>query len=453
MIDGTEERGDHMAITKLLAFLMALITLVTGGVSSVVGSTDKTPITATKREYRFDRDRLLFGAYCLKVDEDFEQTREWFKEAKLQFPVAVSGRELTEEALDWFVENGMGLIAPRSDYYMNMKHDAIWGIDLYDEPSAAAFPALQERVQELYRQDPHRFPLVNLLPMYASPEQLGEETELPDFIGDSPLDPFSDRAAYYRMHVSDYIGTIDSDIISVDIYPFVVGADGTLGTYMHWMRNLDILAEACRRTGRDLWVITQASGMVEVDEGKEGYRFCDTVEDQRWQNYVSIAFGAKAIIYGCYYGGWWSADSHMLDNDGQRTDTYYAVKQVNEEMSVFAGEYGKYENHGAIMLNRVNPKASGVSLGTTKVDPRYRPAVLTADPVLCGCFSEKEGDGKAFVFTNMFDPNTGRTASLTASFPGAKRVTLYRKGEKTVLDGCTLCLTLENREGVFVTVE
>ena len=347
----------------------------------------------------------------------------------------------------------MGLIAPRSDYYLNMRHDAIWGIDLRDEPSAADFPALQEQVQKLYAQDPNRFPLVNLLPMYASPEQLGEEVELPNFIGDSPIDSFSDCSAYYRMHVSDYIGTIDSDIISVDIYPLTVNENGELGTYMHWMRNLDILAEACRETGRDLWVITQAAGLADVDEGIASYRYCKTAEDQRWQNYTALAFGAKAIIYGCYYGGWWRGDSHMLNDAGERTETYYAVKQINEEMSVFAETYGKYENHGAVMYNRINSHASGVSLGTTKVDVQYRPVMLTAAPVLCGCFTEKEGDGRAFVFTNMFDPQTGKTAPFTATFPGAKSITLYRKGEKTVIKGCALSLTLDNREGVFVTVD
>ncbi len=211
---------------------MALPTLLTGGVSRVVNSTEAVPITATEREYRFDRDRLLFGAYCFKVDDRFEETREWFKEAGLQFPVAVSGEQLTEADLDWFLQNGMGLIAPRSDYYLNMRHDAIWGVDLYDEPPASYFPELQKRVQELYAQDPNRFPPVNLLPMYASPEQLGEEKELPDFIGDSPLDPFSDRSAYYRMYVSDYIGTVDSDIISVDIYPLTLTLDNREGVFV-----------------------------------------------------------------------------------------------------------------------------------------------------------------------------------------------------------------------------
>ena len=67
--------------------------------------------------------------------------------------------------------------------------------------------------------------------------------------------------------------------------------------------------------------------------------------------------------------------------------------------------------------------------------------------------SEKEGNGRAFVFNNMYDPQTGKTASFTATFPCAKQVTVYQKGEKTVIKGGLLRMTLDNREGVFVTVD
>lgn len=78
---------------------------------------------------------------------------------------------------------------------------------------------------------------------------------------------------------------------------------------------------------------------------------------------------------------------------------------------------------------------------------------MTKDPLLCGCFTEKDGNGKAYVFTNMHEPETGKEATFSATFPGAKSITVYRMGEKTVINGCTLTLTLENREGVFVTVD
>ena len=441
-----------MSFQQIVSFLLALLTFISGKVTSVTGSTDAKPIIATQREYRFDRDALLLGAYCLRVDEHFEETREWFKEAGLQFPVAVSGNALNEEDLDWFLENDMGIIAPRSDYYLNMRHEAIWGVDLRDEPSAAEFPALQEQVQALYAQDQNRFPLINLFPMYAGTQQLGEECDVPLARDHFRIDPFNGNSIRYRIHLSDYIGTIDSDIISADIYPLYIDNEtGKLSTYGHWLRNLDILAEACRASGRDLWVITQAAGNAKEEGG--GMRHCDDPKDQRWQNYVSLAFGAKAIIYGCFYTGWWDQSSHMIDNSGKRTATYYAVQQVNREMSAFADIYGKYEIQGTALYNRRNPDCAGAELDISKAAQKYQPITLTRDPVLCGCFTEKAGRGRAYVFTNMYEPETGKEATFSAAFPGAKRITVYRMGEKTVIDGSTLTLTLENREGVFVTVE
>lgn len=254
------------------------------------------------------------------------------------------------------------------------------------------------------------------------------------------------------MHLSDYIGTIDSDIISADIYPLYIDNEtGEISTYGHWLRNLDILADACRSSGRDLWVITQAAGNAKEEGG--GMRHCDDSKDQRWQNYVSLAFGAQAIIYGCFYGGWWDQSSHMIDNSGSRTGTYYAVQEVNREMAAFADKYGKYKIQGTALYNRLNPDCAGAELDITKVQKIYQPIMLTKDPVLCGCFSEKDGNGKAYVFTNMYEPQTDKEAAFSATFPGAKSITVYKGGTATRIESCTFKITLENREGIFVTVD
>ena len=451
---GKKRRRAFAACAILLSALpvvaLVLVTCVpfAGGVRPVVGSTDAVPIVAARREYRFDRDRLLLGAYCLPKGENYETLREWFREAGLDFYVGASGDALTGEDLSWLAENNVGVFLPNSDAYKNVDSPAIWGIDLRDEPGAADFETLAADVKTLYAEAPDRFPLINLFPMYANGDQLGEHAGSPFIFDGARSDAANRDSVQYRMHLSDYIGTVDSDIISVDIYPLEQNqSTGSLGTYDLWLRNLDILADACRAAGRDLWVITQAAGNV-ADGGVK--RWCDAVEDQRWQNYVSLAFGAKAIIYACYYTGWWDSGSHMINDAGERTDTYYAVRQVNGEMAAFAEAYGKYENHGAALYQ--GAKAAGAKLGLVKVDDAFRPDVEADAPLLCGCFTEKDGDGRAYVFTNMVEPQSGGEAAFTARFPGAKEISVYRKGEVSRIAGDALELTLENREGVFVTV-
>ena len=435
---------------KILAFFLALISIFTGplSVSKTVGT---EPITAAGREYRFDRDGLILGVYGFPKDDKYDTLLEWFKDASLDFYVGLWGDELNDSDLDELEENGLGIIAPNNAYYRGLNRSCIWGIDLYDEPNSADFAALAEQVENLYAEDANRLPLINLLPMYAAGGQLGDDLKLPGAVDRLPIDGCNVPSYNYRTHLAKYVSTVDSDVISADVYPLNIDAEtGELSTYEYWLRNLDILADACRSTGRDLWIITQAASF---SENGNGPHRGDTPEDQRWQNYVSLSFGAKAIIYGCYYTGWWDPSSHMIDDGGSRTSTYYAVKQVNEEMAPIKAVYGDYDYTGTFILNRLDPNAAGAGLGLTRFDCRFKPTVVTADPVLCGCFSEKNGNGSAFVFTNMYEPQTGKDASFTAFFPGAKSISVFRKGEVTHVDGSSISLTLENREGVFVTVE
>ena len=449
------------AATALCALILSALPLVVYFVGNVAlsgsdgrpvaGATSAVPIAATPREHRFPDDRLLFGVYCLPKDERYDTLRGWLKEAGVDFYVGASGEDLTKEDLDWLEENGMGVIVHDKEVYRSADHPAIWGVDLKDEPNAAEFPELAAQVKALYEEAPDRFPMINLFPIYANNKQLGNTARGPLVTGSAKADALNRQVVQYRMHVSDFIGAVDSDIISVDIYPLQVEKDsGKLVTLPHWLRNLDILADACRATGRALWVITQAAGNISEETGAQ--RYCDTAEDQRWQNWVSTAFGAKAIIYACYYTGWWDGASHMIDNDGSRTDTYYAVQKATEEMRAFADVYAGYENHGAALYNGSLADAAGGGTGLVKVDDAFLPQAATEDPVLCGCFTGKNGEGKAFVFANMYEPQTGKEARVAATFPGAKTITVYRNGEKTELAGETLELTLASRGGAFVTV-
>ncbi len=383
-------------------------------------------ITTSVRKTRFDRDRLLLGAYCFPKDESYAKLREWFAEAGFDFYIGAGGEELTKEDFSWLAAHNIGVIAPNTEYYRTSENETIWGIDLRDEPGSGLFADLSQDSDTLYGEAADRLPPINLLPMYASAEQIEETAKGPFLVHDAKPDVCNSVSAQYRKYVKDYIRAVDSNVISADIYPLEAARDtGRLETYEYWLRNLDILADAARACGRDLWVITQAAGNFVDGEGVK--RYCDTAEDQRWQNYVSLAFGAKAIIPGCFYRGWWDPASHMVNNEGERTDTFDAVKQVNGEILAFARTYGRYENHGAVMYHGAKRGAAGAALSLIKVDKAFRPEVKTSDPLLCGCFSEKDGSGKAFVFTNMYEPETGSSAAFSATFTGAKSLTVYRK--------------------------
>ncbi len=437
-------------ITRLIAFFTALILAFTGTGASVVGATEKEPVKVTRRDYVFDRDKLLLGAYCMNTGvANRIEMLEWFRDAGLEFFVQTGGGDLTDDVLSFCDENGIGILAANTAYNKTLTNPCVWGINYRDEPSAKQFDEVAAGVAAEFERDATRLPYVNLFPMYASSEQLGETADdVPGANDQSFSDALNKDSIRYRKHISDYIGTFDLDILSVDIYPlhWNAGTHKQEASYDKWLRNLDILSEACRLNNIDYWVITQAAG-----EANGGMKYCDSDRDQRWQNYVTLAFGPKAIIYACYYTGWWDGDSHLINNAGERTDTYYAVQKVNNEMAPFADVYGNYEHVGTYLPNKLF--AAGAKLDLVGVKDEDKPRTETIDPLLTGIFKEKNGDGKAFVFTNMYETMANKTASFKSTFEGASEITLYRMGSKTVINGDTLSLILQPGEGVFVTVK
>lgn len=455
---------------KLIAFLMALTVFLSAQLGTAVGVTEGEAIEATRRDYCYDNERLLIGGYNYDHRHADNEHVAWVNEAGIDFLIAWAN----DNFLDLCHANGVGVIAKgynapamywdagntapwyaiSPDTYKD--HPALWGDDLIDEPTAAGFASLGRVVNHYHANTAGKLPLINLFPLYANSQQLGNSPEIEWYKKlFLPLSDFSnDSIDRYKRHVSDYINKIDTDYISVDIYPLRVERTKTgerkLITYDMWLRNLDILAEACRETNRDLWVITQAAGD-EID-GEGSMRYCDTPEDIRWQAFVSLAFGAKAIIHACYDSGWWDRGSHLIDGAGNRTDTYYAAKTVNFELKAFADVYGKYNNQGAFMHNGLMSRANILRF-LMPVKEEFKPEIKSFSPLLVGCFEGKDDDSKAYCVVNMWEPETGNKACVQFSAEGAEQLTVYQKGVPAVIDGNKCNLLLDNREGVFITAE
>lgn len=53
----------------------------------------------------------------------------------------------------------------------------------------------------------------------------------------------------------------------------------------------------------------------------------------------------------------------------------------------------------------------------------------------------------------MHNTAEDKSATINVTFDDAEKITVYRKGEITEIDGNTLEITLDNEEGVFVIKE
>ena len=453
---------------RLWALLLTPIVFITGASVSVSQLAGDAAITATRRQYVYDNDRLLLGAYNCWLLDNYAILPPLAAQAGLDFLIS----NVNDDFLDRCQAAGVGVVAAHynapTSYWeipadkeaawkaMNMgtykNHPALWGDDLIDEPTSAEFGKINSILGHYYTLDTGRIPLVNLFPIYANVQQLGNAPDVGSAKYLLPGTSYSDETLdKYRRHAADYIKTIDSDYISVDIYPYrVAGKGNTLDT---WLHNLDILAEACRDTKRDLWVITQAAGnMRDGGEGNFNMRHCDTKADQLQQGYACLAFGAKAIIYACFQTGWWDDSSHLVTGAGETTPTYEAVKAANAELAPFAQKYGGYDWLGAYLVN--GHKAAGKRYELSNGLPKSERLCLTScDGLLIGCFDAKEGGGKAYVIVNMMELLEEKAAACTVTFPSGKAVQVYGGGEaKTYANGGPVELALEPGDGRFITV-
>ncbi len=458
--------------TKIIAAISALLFSIAGLNPSVMNFTEGKAIIPHRQNYRFDNSKLLIGGYY-----GGEGLAELASQAGIDFIIESNP---TDAELDEYYEKGIGMIV--GGYSLNRlygnadenlaaswinlnkatykDHPAIWGDDLIDEPTAACYDVLEKANKSYRAAFNDRMCFINLFPIYANNEQLGEEPQLT--LLQKILLLFTDQSTEttdkYKRYVSDYINKIRTDYICVDIYPYSSDVDArgneVKSTGKWYLRNLDILAEACRETGRDLWVITQAAG--ETKDGKENSgspRFCDEVSDISQQAFASLAFGSKAIIHGEFANkGWWNLDSHMINAEGKPTETYYSVKTVNEWMKAFAEEYGKYTYRSTYLINKL--KIAGFDRGTLETTVESEKInICTTNGLLVGTFSG-ENDSKAYIITNMEELNNNVTAKAKFTVPDGKTAVIYQQGKTaSFAGGEEVELTLTAGEGVFATIK
>lgn len=452
---------------RVIAILSSLIFTLAGVEESVIGFTAGDPIKATRHEYCFDNSGLIIGGYYSTKDE-----LQYCKDSGIDFVVAVN---VDKDYLDKAQEYGIGVIATgynlpycyeemtdeATQAYINAdinayrEHPALWGDNVIDEPFSHCYPNIAKSVNAYSAQHPDKLPFVNLFPMYAGEDQLDEHMTLKK--ASTLLTPFSDhfldQVNRYKAYTSDYINQIDTDYICVDIYPYHSRQKNGMEvkyTDQSWIRNLDVLAEACHKTGRDLWVITQAAGLTK-DGSVDNMRYCDEVFDISQQVFASISFGTKAIIHAEYgHLGWWDADSHMIGSDGKPTETYYAVQEVNGYLADFAKIYGDYSYTSTYFINR--SKIAGYRHGRLACEVISEEGnIRSNDGLLVGTFTGKN-DNKAYAITNMEELNKNKTSEFRFDVPQGKTATVYYEGN-VITKESSFKMNLNPGAGAFITVK
>ena len=156
----------------------------------------------------------------------------------------------------------------------------------------------------------------------------------------------------------------------------------------------------------------------------------------RFQANTALCFGAEAVTWACYTGGWWH--NQVLDADGKKTEQYDKLKTVNAELRAVGTDYMKYRNVSTHFIGFTGKYApEGVKADTeTELNTGVFFGLRMEDgaPLLAGQMVARDGSGKqALYLCNASDPWGDRPAEGTVVFStnGSPVRVLTAEGEIT----------------------
>ena len=404
---------------------------------------------------RMDRSRLNIGVYHLKPYARTETHVKDLADCGIDFVVCMDN---DRAALDLFHKYGVGAIVsgivpgwwggdgdnagtmatvnPMEKYVAAAAafhdHPAIWSIDVGDEPSALDFPHYGRVIDYVNRAFPNQFAYLNLYPNYASVSQNNAE-ETVNQLG----------TATYAQHIQRYCECIPSDYLCYDFYLY------SINVTKHY-ENLRVVADACRNTGRSMWIVLQVNSNKPAEWMSEN--------NLRFQAYTSMAFGAENIIWACYTAGWWH--NQVLDAEGNKTEQYDKLKKINAEIRTMAEEYMKYRR---VSTHFVGFEGHG---DMAAVEQAPIPALSTGvffdvkaeggTPLVVGEMVNRNSDGSsALMICAADDPHetNPKEYNITFSAPDRSIRALGGNGLKNVIalgDG-KYAVAVKSNEGVLIT--
>jgi len=245
--------------------------------------------------------------------------------------------------------------------------DGCWGYMMRDEPPTSAFAGLRTDVDAIRAARPGKLAYINLLPNYANAKQLGAPT--------------------YDEHVARFVKEVGTDVLSMDYYPMLApNADGRDG----YCSNLAVMRKYSLQEDIPFWNFFNTMPF--------GPHYDPTEADLRWQIYTSLAYGAKGVLYFCYWtpvSGEFPKGGAIIRTDGRRTRHYYQAKRINAEL----------KNLGPVLMQLTSVSVNRVS---TKGDVAE---ALTGTPIksitgqgteyLLGVF--RHADGRRAVLLNNYE--------------------------------------------------
>ena len=317
---------------KMIPFCLLLL-LIVAFLSVVVAAESE----------RFVQDRFAIG-FWVDPPAD-ERMPERYKEiAEANFTLVLGGFSATTpetigRQLDLCRKHDLRALVLPTPYTMEDLPDGpeCWGYMLRDEPSASNFSELRIEVDAFCLARPGKLALINLFPNYCDLNRLGTGS--------------------YEEYVAKFMEEVRPDVLCMDHYPlFKSGHDGRQA----YCDNLDVMRRFSLANNVPFWNFFNTMPF--------GPHTDPTEAQLRWQVYTSLAYGAKGVLYFCYYtplGDEFPKGGAIIGRDGRPTRHYDQAKRINAEL----------KNLGQFLMK-------ATSTGICRLQPEDDPAQVLADTPL-----------------------------------------------------------------------
>ena len=351
--------------------VMASVVVALAGVGRSANAQSAAPLPA-----KWIQDRFIVGLWVPPpVDE---RADERYRElADAGFNLVIGGPDRLEDIkrqLDACEKAGLGAfvsVHKRKVENLAPDHPALRGYLWWDEPTVVAFAELSQDVSQVRESHPGKPLLINLLPNYAAPGQLG--------------------APSYDAYISTFVDTVKPEILSMDHYPrFRPGEPDGRDAYCE---NLASMRTHSLRAGIPFWNFFNTMPY--------GPHTDPTEAQLRWQITASLAYGAKGVMYFCYCtpgGDEFPKGGAIIGRDDRRTRHYEQARRLNAELAAM----------GPALMRLTSTR-------TVRIAPAVDPApALAGGPILN--LSGAPDDPKPDYLVGEFEHADGRRAVLLQNY-------------------------------------
>lgn len=289
-------------------------------------------------EGRFVQDRFAIGFWVApRTDENLDARYAEIAEANFTFVIGLCGARNPPDAVEQLrlcEKHNLKALVPLDSQPLDKLPDgqACWGYSVVDEPNASQFPALRKTVDALRQSRPGKLAYINLFPNYASPAQLGSKT--------------------YDEHVARFVSEVRPDVLSMDHYPiFKPDADGR----ENYCRNLEVMRRDSLGADIPFWNFFNTMPY--------GPHTDPTEAQLRWQIFTSLAYGAKGVMYFCYWtprGDEFPKGGAILTADGRHTRHYDEAKRINAGLKQLGPTLMKLTSTSVHRVKPTSPPANAL---------------------------------------------------------------------------------------------